>query len=91
MRSGRVTDSKRLPALLLMNDTFQSKMAMALGVPEGTPETVLVSVVLDLVAFRERVEAGSRLEQRVSELQNVCHCTRETALTIMHQQAQPTV
>jgi hypothetical protein len=66
-----------------MNDTFQSKMAMALGVPEGTPETVLVSVVLDLVAFRERVEAGSRLEQRVSELQNACHCARDEAMRII--------
>jgi hypothetical protein len=66
-----------------MNDTFQSKMAMALGVPEGAPETVLVSVVLDLVAFRERAEAGSRLEQRVSELQSVCHCTRDEAMRII--------
>jgi hypothetical protein len=66
-----------------MSETLQTKLALALGVAESTPEDRLVSTVHDLVAYRERWEEAQKREQRIAELQNICHCDRQTALNII--------
>jgi hypothetical protein len=68
------------------NDELKTKLTAALGVSLDTPDTCLIEQVKDLLQLRRQVTASAALEKRILELQQVTHCTRETATAILEQQ-----
>ncbi len=71
------------------NDELKTQLCSVLGMSLDTQAVELLTAVSDLVELRRKIESETARERRILDLQATCHCTRETALSIMAAQGTP--